>query len=371
MSAPDDIAFRPLTHDDLPMFHAWQHAEHARPWFGHSLDEIVEEYGPAIDGEVPLAAYVATLGGRPVGVFNWERFGDAPEFAAAYGVTDPDAANCDVILGDPAVAHRGLGPVMIRAFLERVVFADPRVTEMVIDPVVDNAIAIRAYEKAGFRFWRAIADDGDGNALYLMVLRRDELHAPRESPPFTIRPARVGEVELAARIDDDACTRYVDAGLVFDTSRHPAFFAREVAAWSRSAAEGRMLFACAPDGEPVGFASLGFVDGEPLLHQLSVRRAWMGRGIGRALVARAQRWSVRHGALWLTTYDHLPWNAPFYARQGFSMVAEDACGPELRGVLADERRALPAATHRVAMRFQHAGVVDSTRRADLVRGPTP
>lgn len=367
MSASVDIDFRPLTHDDLPLFHAWQHAEHAKRWFGHSLDEIVEEYGPAIDGDVPIAAYVATLDGRPVGVFNWERFGDAPDFAAAYGVTDPDAANCDVILGDPAVAHRGLGPVMIRAFLERVVFADPRVTSMVIDPVVENAIAIRAYEKAGFRFWRAIPDDGYGNALYLMTLRRDEVHTPATTAPFTIRPARAGEIDVASRIDDDACSLYADAGLAFDVSRHPAFFAREVAAWSDAAHDGRLLFACAPDGEPVGFAALGFVDGEPLLHQLSVRRAWMRRGIGRALVARAQRWSVRHGALWLTTYDHVPWNAPFYARMGFSRVDEGACGPELRAVLDDERRALPDPAHRVAMRCAYheaIGATDAAHRPD-------
>lgn len=172
-------------------------------------------------------------------------------------------------------------------------------------------------------------------------------------PAFTLRLALPAEAALATAIDDDACTLYTEAGLVIVESTHAPFFAHEVAQWTQAALEGRMLFACAPDGAPIGFASLGLVDGEPHLQQLSVRRAWMRRGIGRALLARAQQLSAHAGALWLTTWGHLQWNGPFYASMGFATIAEAACGPELQAVIAAERRALPVPEHRIAMRYRH------------------
>lgn len=44
-----------------------------------------------------------------------------------------------------------------------------------------------------------------------------------------------------------------------------------------------------------------------------------GRGVGRALLAHAADWARARGltALSLTTFRHVPWNAPFYASFGF------------------------------------------------------
>ena len=74
----------------------------------------------------------------------------------------------------------------------------------------------------------------------------------------------------------------------------------------------------------------------------------MRRGIGGALVALAVDWS-KNRPLWLTTYGHVPWNAPYYERFGFSRVDEASCGPEMRWFLDEERRALPCPEQRVVM----------------------
>jgi aminoglycoside 6'-N-acetyltransferase len=92
---------------------------------------------------------------------------------SCYEVSDPEAINCDVLLGE--MAHRGLGPGLIRQFLREVAFADPAVTVCVIDPHASNARAIRAYEKAGFRFVRRVIDFEDKVPLHLMELTRAEL----------------------------------------------------------------------------------------------------------------------------------------------------------------------------------------------------
>jgi len=353
---PPAFAFAPLRPHDLPLLVSWLNAPHVRRWFGGgaSAEKVAAEYGPMARGEVPITAYIVQLDGRPVGMIDWMRFGDLPELQRLYEVDDPDVANCDMLIGEPTAVHRGLGAPLVREFLAQVVFADPRISACVLDPVPDNAVAIRAYEKAGFRFLRALPDDGEGNGLYLMELGRSELGQPaRGAEPYYLRPARPEEAALAQELDDDACTLYSEAGLGIDESREPDFFAHEASLWSQAARDGRLILACAADGTPVGFASLGLVDGEPHLQQLSVQRAWMRRGIGRTLLNRAQRWSVRPGALWLTTWDHVPWNRPFYESHGFTCIPEADCGPELREILAAERRALPAPEHRIAMRYQH------------------
>lgn len=76
---------------------------------------------------------------------------------------------------------------------------------------------------------------------------------------------------------------------------------------------------------------------------------------GGSLVLHAQRWSKGRGRLWLTTYDNVPWNRPWYERLGFARVGDAHCGPELRSILAEERAALPSADARVAMVYRASG----------------
>ena len=101
------------------------------------------------------------------------------------------------------------------------------------------------------------------------------------------------------------------------------------------------------DGEAVGFAAVATLDGDPYLDQLSVRRAAMRRGVGSRLLAHAV--ATSGVPMWLTTYGHLPWNAPWYARRGFVLVDEDAWRPGVRGDIEQQRAVLPAPAQRVVM----------------------
>jgi aminoglycoside 6'-N-acetyltransferase len=67
-----------------------------------------------------------------------------------------------------------LGASIIRQFLSDVVFGDRSVESCIIDPAVSNRGAIRAYEKAGFRFFETITKPGEAEPLYLMKIAREE-----------------------------------------------------------------------------------------------------------------------------------------------------------------------------------------------------
>jgi GNAT superfamily N-acetyltransferase len=184
---------------------------------------------------------------------------------------------------------------------------------------------------------------------------------------WKLRHARTDELTRLVAIDDDACSLYVEAGRDVELAEEHAHFEEaEQARWRESLERGRVIVAVTSADEPIGFASLGFIDGEAYLQQVSVRRAWMGRGVGRALVDWAMAWNG--GRLWLTTYSDIPWNRPFYERLGFACVDEASCGPEMRRILDDERRALPAPEQRVVMaRESAATALDSSIASPLAR----
>lgn len=164
--------------------------------------------------------------------------------------------------------------------------------------------------------------------------------------------ARPDQVAIAVDIDDDAATLYAEHGLDLAFAADHPFSVAERAWWRAAAAAGRLVFAAeprAPD-RPVGFAAFGFVDGEPYLDQLSVRRTAQRAGIGRALLAHVQAWAGDHRArrLWLTTYAHLPFNRPYYEARGFTVVPPPHL-PDLAATLADQRAHLPRPADRIAM----------------------
>ncbi|EHM51361.1 GNAT family N-acetyltransferase [Yokenella regensburgei] len=85
----------------------------------------------------------------------------------------------------------------------------------------------------------------------------------------------------------------------------------------------------------VGFMLAQPLDDALFIAEISVHQNWQGRGIGQQFLqfiadyAREQHYP----ALTLTTFKAVPWNAPFYARQGF-IILDDS---ELESGLAGKR----------------------------------
>lgn len=116
---------------------------------------------------------------------------------------------------------------------------------------------------------------------------------------------------------------------VLDEAAHQAFMEAE-GSWVAVDAQERPLgFLCA---RPAGDALH--------IHELSVRLQAQGQGVGGSLLAQVIRAARHRGIplLTLTTFVEVPWNAPFYARRGFEVIATDQLGERLRELLAEERR---------------------------------
>lgn len=168
---------------------------------------------------------------------------------------------------------------------------------------------------------------------------------------FDIVAAGPESFALVCDVDDDASRLFASVGFDIGWPPDHPFVVSERARFRTAAERGLVRIARDPAGVCLGVAVLGTLDGAPYLEQLSVRLAAMRQGTGAALLAVSKAWARDLcGPLWLTTYAHVPFNGPYYLRHGFHAVPTDEHGPELRAVLAEQRRYLPAPERRVAMR---------------------
>jgi RimJ/RimL family protein N-acetyltransferase len=149
----------------------WLRQEHVSRWWGEPLSSarVAEKYGAYVRGETPTRAFILEYEGKAVGYFQTYRIADYPEYAAQIQV-DPTAAGVDLFLGEPTLLHRGLGTEALRRFLQEAVFTDPAVSCCVLGPAPDNAAAIRAYGKVGFRYLKTVVVAGEDAPESLMVL---------------------------------------------------------------------------------------------------------------------------------------------------------------------------------------------------------
>jgi GNAT superfamily N-acetyltransferase len=166
----------------------------------------------------------------------------------------------------------------------------------------------------------------------------------------TFRSGEVADLDTLLRIDQDASVLFEQAGLFLELPPTHEFPISERARIRASLAAGDTVVALDAGGRPIGFAAIGFIDGMRYVEQLSVLPAHMRRGLGSRLLAMVLDSRADGLTSWLTTYDHLPWNRPFYERHGYVLVAERECGAGIRRGLDFQRRWLPQPERRIAMR---------------------
>ena len=175
-----DYDFPALTEGDLPLIRRWLLEPHVSRWWADPPrdtypDDELDKYRQRVRGEGdPTDIFFIRHRGHPIGFIQSYRIDDYDEYGRALALDVP-SAGIDLFIGEPAEIGKGHGPRLIRAFLRDVVFARYDVAECVIGPSVKNPSAIRASEKAGFRFFRDAQVPDEPDPEHLMRIRRDEV----------------------------------------------------------------------------------------------------------------------------------------------------------------------------------------------------
>jgi len=104
-------------------------------------------------------------------------------------------------------------------------------------------------------------------------------------------------------------------------------------------------------GEVVGYLLVDVAAGSAHVEQVSVDPAHAGRRIGQQLLDAVAEWAREQelSAITLTTFELVPWNAPYYTRLGFAVVPTDEQSPQLRAIRSAEVERGLDAWPRVAM----------------------
>ena len=102
----------------------------------------------------------------------------------------------------------------------------------------------------------------------------------------------------------------------------------------------------------VGFAMADIVDDQGYLVEVDVSPEYFRRGIGTSLVGAVLDWGRREqfDYLALVTFGHLPWNAAFYEKLGFSIIDAAEREPGIEGLIQEEGKLGINIANRVTMR---------------------
>lgn len=168
-----------------------------------------------------------------------------------------------------------------------------------------------------------------------------------------IRPARPDDAQMFRRIENSAGTLFrtiADLANVAEGEDLPVTRYRELIVRGICWAAEYETTEC-----------VGFLCAEPedvILHiwEIGVDRQHQRQGIGRQLIGTAIGAARLLGmsAVTLTTFRHVPWNAPFYEQLGFVVLSIEDAGARLRALLRDEVASGLPAELRCAMRLDLA-----------------
>jgi len=122
---------------------------------------------------------------------------------------------------------------------------------------------------------------------------------------------------------------------------------------ARHLEDGAALLIAEVDGAIAGYAALWPVDALAHLCEIDVHPDWGRRGIGARLLRAAENWARAHRkpGISLTTFIDVPWNGPWYARQGYEPYDPSQWPPTHARLWAD----------------QLASALDCTRRHMMVK----
>ncbi|SDN67331.1 Acetyltransferase (GNAT) family protein [Janthinobacterium sp. OK676] len=135
---------------------------------------------------------------------------------------------------------------------------------------------------------------------------------------YTIRAATGADLPLLARVERSAAALFAQAGpdLAWLAQGETLPLSTLQGLWR----EGGLWVAADEHDTPVGFLAAEALDGQLFIVELSVALPQQRQGLAARLLDAAAAHARALGCAWLTlsTYRHLPWNAPYYARHGFS-----------------------------------------------------
>lgn len=276
------IGFRRLAEGDFPLLFNWLARPHVKRWYApepRSFMELLARYGPRTREDSVVQAFVIEVDGADAGYiqkYDLARFEDYRRLLGLEG--GRGVAGMDLFLGDEWRTGRGVGSFAIGRFFKEHVLAAPSVDACVAGPREGDAQSIRAFEKAGFRRWKVVANERGEREC---ILRRD-----RDTAAYRIAPIEWKDAATCIRLRREMYVASFGSEHGLDEEMGPgdALYLEQLRAKMAQLPQGNVHLW--RDGEIVGQLEMRLVEGEDELAYLSlihVAREWRGHGLGKRL----------------------------------------------------------------------------------------
>ena len=312
------IAFRPLAEDDFALLFAWLARSHVKRWYApepSSYLELTARYRPRTQADNPVRAFIIRIDDADAGYIQKYPLDPFPEYRRSLGLEgEPGVMGMDLFLADEWRTGRGLGSFVIRRFVLDEVLANPAVTACIAGPHEGNAQSIRAFERAGFRRWKAIENEAGEREC---VLRRD-----RDGGDYRIATIDPADSEACVRLRREMYTASFGTGEGLEeemgegNSLYLAQLREKLARWPEGNVHlwrdgrivGQLEMRLLDDEDDVGYVSLIHVVPEYRGHGLGKRLHQHAMQASRSRGKRLMRLSVsRENAAALRFYKRLGW----------------------------------------------------------------
>jgi aminoglycoside 6'-N-acetyltransferase len=144
--APARYTFRPLVQDDLGLVKSWFAEEHVARWWRDGPVDPLEEVVAAMS-EPSTEPLIVAFEGEPFAYLQC--YDPHMEEGHPYRDQPRGTLGLDLFVGPAGMVGRGHGSALLDAYATGLFSRG--VPRLIIDPNPDNACALRAYRKAGFR----------------------------------------------------------------------------------------------------------------------------------------------------------------------------------------------------------------------------
>lgn len=161
------IEFHRLESQHLRIFRSWLAQDHIKPFWQEpeSESEFEEKFLVRLP-QRGVQSFVIQESGQAIGYIQYY---EALKVGGGWWENEkPGTFGIDLMIGEKTHLGRGLGPKIIREFIELLIRRERGATSIIIDPEPSNLRAIKAFGRAGFIVEKEMTTPG-GRALLMRM----------------------------------------------------------------------------------------------------------------------------------------------------------------------------------------------------------